>query len=305
MKKVWDGLKYTHQHLTGDIVEDTKRGLMIYDKVSAKVGYNDSAHTYTNIISGEKYESVTTLIKRFTPEFKGEYWATYKAIKDVLENVGLWYNYKREAGGWENVVDYYLKNGYLSIAEDIAFRKQVYLDAWAEEGRVANIKGSIIHEDLEKAAYHAHYIKEGEINYEVTQEDILDIQDFTSNRIYPELLIHNDEYMVAGQADKVFKQGLQVDVHDYKTYKKLEYEGFRGETLLAPLAHIQNGNYWKTAIQLSIYGWMLEELGYEVRTLYMHWIRGKDKDDKERNHAVETYELPYLKDEVITLMLNK
>ena len=281
---------------------------MTYDKTSKAVGYNDSAHTYTNLKTGKRYESVTTLIKRFTPDFNGEYWATYKSVKDVLEKTGQWWKYKKKAGGWENVVDFFNKTStqlHPAQLEDISFRKEAYLQNWREEGRIANIKGSAIHEELEAAAHHAKYIKQGIINYEVTQEDILAVQDFTSDRIYPELLIHNDEFMVAGQGDKIFKEGNKVDVHDYKTYKKMEHEGFRGETLLAPLTHLQNANYWKTALQLSMYGWMLEELGYEVRDLFMHWIRGKDKEDKERNHSVETYKLPYLRDEVITLMLNK
>lgn len=278
---------------------------MAYDKISGKVGYNDASHTYTHIDDGRRYISVTTLIHQFVPVFDGQYWATYKAVKDVLDKVGLWWRYKKQAGGWEKVVAYYNKHGYNALAPDIEARKHWYLNKWEAEKNQACDLGSDIHNELEGAAIHAQEIREGNANYEVTQEGILDAQDFSSNRLYPELLIYNDQYGVAGQADKVFKEDLFVDIHDYKTCKSIDTEGFREETLLAPLTHLQNANYWIYALQLSMYGWMLEELGYKVRNLQLHWIHGENRDDKTRNAGVKTYKLPYLKTEVGLIMLNK
>ncbi len=93
-----------------------------------------------------------------------------------------------------------------------------------------------------------------------------------------------------------------MDVHDYKTCKSIDKEGFRGETFLKPLQHLQNANYWKFSLQLSTYAWMLQECGYKVRNLYMHHIHGKNREDKERNAGVKTYKLPYLEQEVREMM---
>ena len=214
---------------------------MTYDKVKGKIGFNEKEHTYTNIETGEKYISVTTLLSKFKPKFEGDYWATYKACKDAMEEAGEWYGFKKSAGGWENVVNYWHQqaiNHPMQLQKDIKKRKKNYLTKWTKEGRIANEKGSKIHEDLEKAAHHSRLLREGDINYEVTEEDILAIQDFTTNKVYPELLIHNDEFMISGQCDQVFKEGKYVDIEDYKTYKKLSYEGFRDETMLQPIQHL-------------------------------------------------------------------
>ena len=278
---------------------------MLYDKESGHIGYNDEAHIYQNKNTGGHYKSVTTLLGEFKPKFDAYYWSAYKACKDCMEEEGSWYAYKKRAGGWESVVPYFNAN-YKELDKQLYGRiqkkQQEYKQKWAREGRIANVKGSKIHEDLEGAAHHARIMRQGEHNFEVSQETILQLQDFESNKCYPELLIYNDEYQIAGQADQVFKQGRWVDVEDFKTYKRLEEEGFRGEMMLEPLGHIPNANYWGTALQLSMYGYMLEELGYKVRSLRMHWIHGKDEFDKERNAGVRTYEMPYMKDDIIRLL---
>jgi len=279
---------------------------MTFNKISGHVGFEEASHTYTNMKTGERYTSVTTLLSKFKPKFNGQYWATYKACKDIMESEGIWRAYKNQAGNWEKVVDHFNNTGLVNLKTptlDAIFKvKKQYLNKWEQEGRIANEKGSKIHDDLEKAAHHSRILKQKAVNHEVTEEDILEIQDFTSNKCYPELMIYNDEYKLSGQCDQVFKEGKYVDIEDYKTYKKLEYEGFRGETCLEPIAHLQNANYWGTALQLSLYGWMLEELGYEVRSLKMHWVHGEDENDKERNAGVRTYEMPYLKEDIIRIL---
>lgn len=276
---------------------------MTYDKQAAHIGYNDKAHTYTNIKSNNKYVSVTTLIHKFVPEFKTDYWSTYKAIKDVL-GYSEFSRYKRRAGGWESVVPYHKKNPDVlnRYAVAIGLKKQWYIDEWERVKDNACELGSAIHNELEGAAIHSQKIKDDEVNYVVSQDNILALQDFNNNRVYPELLIYSDEYMVAGQADKVFKQGNYVDIHDYKTCKSIDTEGFRGETLLKPVSHLQNANYWIYTLQLSMYAFMLEQCGYQVRDLYMHWIYGDNPETSNVRDKVKTIQLTYMKNEVMEIM---
>ena len=278
----------------------------MFDKVAGHIGYNDAEHTYTNTNTKRKYTSVTTLIHQYVPEFKGDYWSTYKAVKDVIENKdpAMWYQYKRKAGGWEGVVKYYNKTKHTnkSLENAVSLRAAWYLDQWDRTRDHACELGSAIHAELEGAAYHSQQIKDETVVYDISQESILELQDFSSNRVYPELLIFNDEHLVAGQADKVFKQGNYVDIHDYKTCKKIDLEGFRGETLLAPFTQIPNANYWIYNIQLSMYGWMLEQLGYTVRDLQMHWIYGDDPESDVRD-KVKTFNMDYMP-QVVQEMMN-
>lgn len=280
---------------------------MQFDKTAGHVGYNDEKHVYVNKNTKRKYISVTTLIHKFVPEFKAAYWSTYKAIKDVIENKdpAMWYKYKQQAGGWEKVVPYYKKNNTnKSLANAVDLRAAWYLDQWDRTRDHACELGTAIHNELEGAAYHSQQIKDEAVNYDVSQENILVLQDFNSNRVYPELLIYNDEYMVAGQADKVFKRGNIVDIHDYKTCKKIDVEAFRGETLLAPFTNIPNANYWIYTIQLSMYGWMLEQLGYQVGELKMHWIYGDNPEESDVRDKVKTFDLEYMPD-VVQEMMNQ
>ncbi len=276
---------------------------MSFDKIGGRVGYNDADHSYTNMDTGEKYISVTTLIGKFKPEFKTDYWSTYKAIKDILEDPKdwkPWWKYKKTAGGWANVPQHFTTDlGKVSLSEDqlfeIEIKKTYYVDKWQQDSDDACELGSGIHLELEEAAFHCQQIRHHKVNYQVSDKNILVLQDFSSNGVYPELLIHNDKFMVAGQADKVFKEGKYVDIHDYKTCKEITKEPFMEETLLSPFTGIPNANYWIYQIQLSMYGWMLEQLGYKVRNLYMHWIYGDDKESKVRN-KVKTFELEYRPD---------
>lgn len=276
---------------------------MTYDKQAGSVGYKDDVHTYEHVGTKEKYVSVTTLIHHFVPEFKADYWSDYKAIKDTLEKAKKWWFFKNSAGGWENVVNYYKGNIHMvapPYREEIAIRKQQYLDKWEKEKNDACELGSKIHLELENAAFHSQQLRDDEeVTYRASQNDILALQDFDSNHFYPELLIYNDKYKVAGQADKVFKEGKYVDIHDYKTCKEISTEGFRGETFLEPFTHLPNANYWIYRLQLSTYGWMLEQCGYKVRKMYMHWLHGEDRAN------LKTFEMDYTPQDVELMMLKR
>jgi hypothetical protein len=279
---------------------------MQIDKQAAHIAYNDAVHQYRNLNNNRKYISVTTLIHQYVPEFKAEYWSTYKALKDVMENNNpdIWYQFKRKAGGWEKAVGYYnkqQKGKNKSLDSAVSKRATHYIKSWDDTRNNACELGSDIHLELENAAIHSQQIRDEKTIYEVSQDNILAIQDFNSNGVYPELLIYNDEYAVAGQADKVFKRGNVIDIHDYKTCKAIDYEGFRGETLLTPFQHIQNANYWIYELQLSMYAYMLEQCGYEVGSLQMHWIYGDDPESNVRD-KVKTFTLKYKRSEVKLMM---
>lgn len=257
--------------------------------------FNPDNHTYTK--NELRYISVTQLIKRYTPVYDSEYWSTYKAIKDVMESMGIFARYKQQAGGWENVVNHYLSTKEFSshvtrfIESQIEERKQYYLDMWQKNKDDACEHGSEIHLKLQKEVMEKGVMHEGE-PYPYSQSDILKVQDFESNGVYAELLVYNDEYRIAGQVDKVRKKGKKVFVSDYKTNKEITRIAFRNETLCPPLV-LPNANYYIYNLQVSLYAWMLEQCGYEIEGLEIIHLRDE----------VTVYSMKYLKKEV-TAMLN-
>ncbi len=264
-------------------------------KAPANVTFKKKGHTYKDQY-GKEYVSVTTLIGKYHKKFDTQYWSTYKACKDVLEKINLWSRYKTKAGGWQSVVDYFKKNGHKldsSVYKRILKRKQWYIDEWKSESDIACTLGNKQHDTLEKLVLSHKKVRVGNRKIaEVSPATLLDMQGFvhTGNSIHPELLLWNEKYRLAGQADLVEKTGNEIVIKDYKTCKEIKMDPFMGTMMLDPLQYLPDTNYSKFTIQLSTYGWMLEELGYRVTGIVMIHI------DRITGEVIREYPLAYRKD---------
>lgn len=256
------------------------------------VTFDESAHRYTSH-KGEVYTSVTTLIKKFTPPFDADYWSAYKALKAVLSKTGEWDSYKRKAGGWENVVVF-----ARSVDKDFKYRKEVVeekkrlLSEWESTKEIALVKGTEYHKMKEKR------VKENVVYGPDMREvsvlsgiDLLSAQDFEADGLYPELILYNDDWNIAGQADWVMKNGKTVHIKDYKTSKEITKTAFQDQCLLPPVSHVPNCNYYTYSLQLSLYALMLEEHGYKIGNLAIEHV------DKETFETIEMYPIEYMKKE--------
>lgn len=256
------------------------------------VTFDESAHRYTSH-KGEVYTSVTTLIKKFTPPFDADYWSAYKALKAVLSKTGEWDSYKRKAGGWENVVVF-----ARSVDKDFKYRKEVVeekkrlLSEWEQTKETALVKGTEYHKMKEKR------VKENVVYGPDMKEvsvlsgiDLLSAQDFEADGLYPELILYNDSWNIAGQADWVMKNGKTVHIKDYKTSKEIAKTAFQNQSLLPPVSHVPNCNYYTYSLQLSLYALMLEEHGYKIGNLAIEHV------DKETFETIEMYPIEYMKKE--------
>ena len=270
-------------------------------KQPERIEFKAEGHSYTST-SGNDYIPVTSLIARYYKPFDSTYWSTYKAVKDVMNNAGIFYRYKAIAGGWDKVPQYYHANKdsldkvlHLQIKERI----QHYLDSWNEEREYAAALGNKAHSDLEGLVVSAKKIDLGDKKIaDVSSADLLDLQGFGmgGNQIYPELLLWNERYRVAGQADIVERRGMEVVIKDYKTCKKIEFESFMDAHMFEPLEELPDTNYSKFTIQLSTYAWMLEESGYRVTGLVVQHI------DRITGKHIKDYPMAYRKD-LVTKML--
>jgi len=261
------------------------------------VTFSEDEHKYTSH-DGGTYISVTSLIKKYTPPFDADYWSAYKALKAVLSRHKEWESYKKKAGGWENVVIF-----ARSVDKEFKYRPEVVeekkkiLQDWESTKEVALSKGTEYHKMKEK------HVKE-KIVYspEMTEVkvlsgvDLLGAQDFNDNGLYPELILYNDDWKVAGQADWVMKMGKTVHIKDYKTSKEITKQAFQDQTLLAPLSHIPNANFYTYSLQLSLYALMLEESGYKIGNLAIEHV------DKETFETIEMHPVEYLKKDAVKLI---
>lgn len=192
-----------------------------FSKAPANVTFTEKGHKYSDQ-NGKEYISVTTLLGQYHKPFDTEYWSTYKGVKDTLEKINIWGRYKSTAGGWQGVVSYFNKNGYKldkNIRDRIATRKQFYVTSWKDEGDLACKLGNIQHNSLEKLVLsHKKISIKGKRVADVSPATLLDMQGFcrTGNSIHPELLLWNEKYRLAGQADLVEKTGNEVVIKDYK-----------------------------------------------------------------------------------------
>lgn len=110
---------------------------------------------------------------------------------------------------------------------------------------------------------------------------------------YPELMLWDDKYKVAGTSDRIFIETILgerfVDIDDYKTNNSIEKKSFyiRGEgyqMMQYPVNHLMDCKHSYYHLQVSIYALMLENMGFTVRKVGYH-------------HLNTLNDLPYLKEE--------
>jgi hypothetical protein len=124
------------------------------------------------------------------------------------------------------------------------------------------------------------------------------------NKVHNEVCLYNETYKIAGTTDKICvvsnRKDSAVDLADYKTNGMgIDYFSKYGDKLYPPLDHLQDCNFVKYSLQLSLYAYFFEELtGRKVRRLYIHFIPPQN--------PMSHYKIPvmYMKND-IKLILDK
>lgn len=141
--------------------------------------------------------------------------------------------------------------------------------------------------------------------------------------IYPEHMVYLKSAGICGQADYVEVVNGQINIMDYKTNKEIKersYENWEGirSMMNPPLGHIEDCNLMHYTLQMSIYMYIMlkhnpkltpgkmtiqhivfekegtDEYGYPI----ISYAENGDPVVKE----VVSYSVPYLKDEVLTMI---
>ncbi len=196
-----------------------------------------------------------------------------------------------------------------SIKEVQELQADILAD-WEEAGRVASQQGTAFHKAMEATDRDAG----GRVNpYDSVWHDLVDVRvpGYGNNSVeslsdlkdgyYPELILFNDQYKIAGTADMVFVRDGQIWIDDWKTDKKIDTKSFYTKRygyafMNKPLDHVFDSNYWRYALKISLYAWMLEQAGFEVAQIGFTHVQGGESG------ADFLYRVPFMKEEVLSLL---
>lgn len=292
--------------------------------------FNEEAHKYTDDL-GNKYISVTTLIGKYTEEFKKE------AIAEACERIG--------------------KNPkHPKYAKYAGKTKKQLLWEWEQETIRACEKGSAKHNFLEMAIKESNGYKrnaKGFIDDKIyTIDDIvakhnygrLKLEHFDQKgvkekypqiyelikgltqagyKIYSEIGVYDSDNLISGLIDILLIKDDTFIILDWKTNKapirfesgyyekdslgKLQLDNFiyKEDYFQAPLDNLADsiGNHY--AMQLSTYAYEVESWGFKCKGLILCHIRteedAKDENGNDVDH-IEIYDMPYLKSDVINMI---
>lgn len=277
-------------------------------KQNGNIAFEEEAHIYYDVTEPEqKFISVTTLIHSFTQPFDKEFWSAYKALEKLLSKED-WAIEKKSLLNTKKF-DKVLLELHNITEDEFNKEQQAILDAWDSENRNSCERGTKIHADLENSFYKkkknidlSKYQIGGKFEC-VKDHNELDLE----NGVYPEYLIsrvsEDGKLRIAGQIDLLVKRGNKIIIGDWKTNKKIETKSFFNSKTKSsvkmkyPLNNLDDVNYWHYALQLSTYAWMIQKKNpeFEIEDLVLVHFDHSDN--------MTVYHLPYLKDEVIRMLL--
>lgn len=279
--------------------------------------FNEKLHRYTNI-KGEVYTSATTFIAKFYKHFEEteKFWSLYKAIQylsDIDKPVKI-KKYDTEldaaigqvifsAADYGKIIQYTFRQcdkddamlrSYFS-ARDLAIldRAVTLISAhWKKVNLTSTDKGTAFHNWKEAKLFSDGFYHLRGSDYNVVERNKTRLDDLLVG-VHPEVRMWNDHYFLAGTADQVIVlPGRKVIIRDYKTNAELKIEN-KYQKMLDPISHLDDCNMVHYQIQLSIYGWMLEQFGYEVVGMEIeHYELEKEGEEQWRiidqtNHGLE------------------
>jgi len=223
-------------------------------------------HRYTDQF-GIPYRSVTQLIHLYVEPFDEEYWSLYKALGNL---VGFEDNQKKEWSSFAKSLGFSFKEKTKEVifelggklnksVEDIYFKAEIKKTEWKEKNRKALEKGTNYHNQKEEEDRKKYENWKDYTGHDLTYPNLI-------SNVYPELRLYNHKYQLAGTADRVIIQDKIVEIEDYKTNESLSFSNFHAK-MKYPLDFLDDCNGSHYTIQLNLYAYMLNELGYDTKAL--------------------------------------
>ena len=141
--------------------------------------------------------------------------------------------------------------------------------------------------------------------------------------IYPEHLVYLKSAGICGQADLVEIVNGYINIYDYKTNKEIKEKGFTNwegitSKMFKPVNNLDDCNLNHYNLQLSIYAYVIKKHNPKLKIgkLVIQHVKFKQVGEDENGYpinehingepvleTIKMYELPYLKDEVNSLIM--
>ena len=244
-------------------------------------------HKYT--IDGEPAKiSVSQLIKKYEKPFESDIIAEAVAKRDgfTVEEV---------LSQWDFARDYSCHKGseFHKFVENYFNRKQISLDRDAINVFFEKRKKFKSDDSIKNYYQDVALLIRNFLNfYEWWKEEHILIK--------PEFVIGDKETGVCGSIDNLsynFKT-KELVIFDYKTNKEIKRKNPRKEKLLGILSHLDQCEYTKYSLQLSLYSTIIEKnSNFKVPKSYVVWMSGKENYEliecldlkKESNSILDVY----------------
>lgn len=138
---------------------------------------------------------------------------------------------------------------------------EALLEQWAEKRDKAAARGTAYHKMKEEELLN---LPEGNIRGYATHSGVKvdDTMLLDDNTTYVEKMIWSKKYGVCGTADLVEVVKGRINIKDYKTNEKLDYEAwshprYGPKRLLSPIGHLDDCNFNLYQLQVNCYMYML------------------------------------------------
>jgi len=262
------------------------------------VVFKEEGHVYENLDPNETIEwtSVTSLVGKFKQPFDA-FAISQKCSKNKKSK---WYG--KEA--------------------------PVIRDIWASETNRATTLGSFYHNQREADLMSFDTLSREGVDLPIIPPKIQDDIKYAPEQklipgVYPEHFVYLKSAGICGQADYVDVVNGSVNIMDYKTNKEIKersFENWEGlHTMLQPpLGHIEDCNLEHYTLQMSIYMYIILKHNPRLtpgKLTLQHVVFEREGADKygypitkyaENGdpivQEVITYEVPYMKQEVLTMI---
>lgn len=153
-------------------------------------------------------------------------------------------------------------------------------------------KGSLIHKNLEI------YIETGEIvenEYSDITKKFAEIK--FKGKLFCETLLFSTDIMVAGQADliEIFNDD-SLYLWDFKSgAKELSTYSFYGNRFLYPISHLYESQLQGYYLQLNLYNYLLEKMGYKTKKMTILHLQTK-------KNIIKHLPVPYMRTEILRMI---
>lgn len=216
--------------------EEILKRLATYDN-DKNFHFDEPSHTYT--YGKDTFTSVTTFLSRFHKKFDSDFWSKRNAQRDGVT-------------------------------------QEEVLKAWQDKNDYANMLGHSVHMWIEN--YYNNVLQELPTNLEIIDRinkfNVIFANHLSKlEHVKCEQRIYSRDKRIAGMIDTLFLYKGQVFIIDWKTNLKWTDDSTTTYSkLLYPFSKYWENQHNEYSIQQSLYALILEEIGIEVKAMYLCYI---------------------------------